>query len=207
VATLMPIETISEFLSHGPTVALTSIIGPGGLAGIPLFWERYKQTPAGQHHPAVKNRSIESLARCLPIFFHEDGGEIYRNTEYYWFQISSALCAGQQQLQAVDIKFPFLGIPMEMMSDEKVYNGVIEEVTKYIDYQCRWGELGVRPSKGFYDEDFTSKTRKRFKNQGTNLPLNFSFIFVGWKGDGKSRKTSHRMCDRCTRSLLITSQS
>jgi len=109
IACLLSTETMSEMLSHGPATAHISVLGPRGFEGLSEFWNNYKKTPAGQHHLGVKNSTDEELARTVGLFLHEDGGELYRNTEYLWYQVSSAHTAGWSA-NTIDTKFPMLGM-------------------------------------------------------------------------------------------------
>ena len=66
-------------------------------------------------------------------------------------------------------------------------------------------EAGIAPLLGFYEETF-DKNSLRFKLQGCKLMGGWRGCFVGWKGDGKSRREAHLFarhgqtmfcCDTC----------
>jgi hypothetical protein len=100
---------------------------------------------------------------------------------------------------------------MTAMSKEHVYNDATDVLTKLFGWDLLWGEVGVRPDVGFYKEEFEENTR-RFRLRGKAYACGVRFLFVGWKGDTKSRKMTHRFCERywrtnyCCEECLVSKQ-
>ena len=70
----------------------------------------------------------------------QDGGNIYRNAEFYFFQVCSALTSGG----TLDTNFPFLAVPCGAMDSDELFQGVIDEVTDLVSWDFKTRRTGRR---------------------------------------------------------------
>jgi hypothetical protein len=85
---LAPDVLIRALLEAGPLQRTVSLTGSDGEAGLEAFWEQALKQPCCWHLESIlagRNRR-----RCIPMVWHEDGAELFRNSEYYIWSWRSA---------------------------------------------------------------------------------------------------------------------
>jgi hypothetical protein len=144
--------------------------------------------------------------RLIPLLWHVDGIEIYRNTEFLVWSWASAVC------DAVDVwdqKFVFTILPAVLVQHKPVFNQLNAAITKLIGWDLGVCEKGVGPNVGFSDELFTVCSRAKLAGK----PLAFNACFAGLKSDGKARRDIHSfirnynstwICESCWASQPFT---
>ena len=83
------------------------MLGPDG--ALDEFW-------SGIGHMPWARGNANSKTRPIPILVHADGAQIYRDSEYYVWSVSSASVVSTH-LDVVDCKFQILKIPAIQMKD------------------------------------------------------------------------------------------
>jgi hypothetical protein len=96
VPCLAPHVVIAGILKSGILQTAVSLTGPGGVAGLRRWWEQALSQPwCADLVPLLAHRD---LGKCVPLLFHEDGAEMYRNAEFYvwsWRSGSPRLSRGR----------------------------------------------------------------------------------------------------------------
>jgi hypothetical protein len=81
VPCLAPHVAIAGVVKSGDLQTAVSLTGPGGVAGLRRWWEQALSQPwCADLVPLLAHRD---LGKCVPLVFHEDGAEMYRNAEFY----------------------------------------------------------------------------------------------------------------------------
>ena len=117
VPLLLPHQWLSALHSSSPSNFQASLVGSGGMEGIPQFWGWMMEQPWAAHHPAY--RAPEDLWQHIPFCIHCDGGEAYSNYELEIWSLSSLLVHG---LESWDWKFVLCTIPVWRMPSKEVRN-------------------------------------------------------------------------------------
>jgi hypothetical protein len=83
----VPVLSIHEMFSAlyhaGPIQQTVSLWGQSGRYGIRNFWAQAMQKLEwARKHPGTQNKTMDELAKILPIVFFIDGVEIFKNNEY-----------------------------------------------------------------------------------------------------------------------------
>ena len=97
---LAPHDIIAAAYRKGPLVWQTAFLGDHTQQAVLDFWENFVQQPYGAMHPIMK--SCEALDSIIPLVFHIDGAESFRNVEAIIWSMSSVFCNGN----VFDFKFP-----------------------------------------------------------------------------------------------------
>ena len=85
---LPPDVVIQAILRAGTLQTIVSLTGAACAGGLADWWATASQQPYCQHLlPLLSGRN---LAKCVPLVFHEDGAELYRDSEYYVWSWRSA---------------------------------------------------------------------------------------------------------------------
>jgi hypothetical protein len=79
---------IQAVLRAGYHQIATSILGPECSAGFDAFWTTALQEPWCSH--LERDLQDRNKGRTIPMVFHEDGAEMYRNSEFYVWSWRSA---------------------------------------------------------------------------------------------------------------------
>lgn len=184
---VLPIhELLHAITCQGPATVLISLLG--GVAAAPyIFWDRTVSLEWARQHPGVQAMKAANLLHVLiPLFFHQDGLEVFRDFEANMWMYQSGLTKGD----TVETKFFLAMIWQEQMSSKAVRLYVNRCICKYIDYCVGVCETGVGPDKGFCEETFPSGSPQD-KMRGKLMFNGWRFVFAGWKGDGKARKVEN----------------
>lgn len=188
---LVPVLPIHELMdavwNQGPRQWKASFLHGGGSEQAQRFWDKTSHMKWSQAHAGVQAlKSMGRLSRTLPLFFHQDGVEVFRGVEANMWSWASGLSHGN----TVETKFPILFVWEHSMPNHRLRLAVNREVCNYINYCMEALERGSWPLKGFYGEELNSGARARMKGQ----PLcggAWHALFAGWKGDGKARKVEN----------------
>ena len=158
-----------------------------GLLEVSNFWDHAVNLDWALAHPGVQRLRAESLlGKTVPLFFHQDGVEIFRDAEANIWSWGSALSSQN----SADTKF-CLGFVWEVaMPNKRVRFEVNQEFCKFIDWCLNICESGLGPQRGFYGEDFAPNSAHAAL-RGKVLFNGLRAIYAGWKGDGKARKNEN----------------
>ena len=179
-----------------------SALGRGGSKSAQLFWALALTQEWGKAHPALQGVSLDALQYIIPLAIHLDGAEVFNNSEYYVFSVSSVLCVGAH---VFDSKFQFLKIPHDMMREKRIKEGVFKIAAAYIAWNFEVLQSRKTPHTGFYGEVWPSKST-RATIAGGDIMGSYSAAFAAWKSDGKARAEAHLFpmnysaifcCDAC----------
>ena len=180
-------ELMHAIYERGPSQWRLSMEGDHAPGRAEAYWQRFEHMAWSRAHPGVQNLKQTGRLNCtIPLFFHQDGVEIFRDVEANVWSWASALTLGND----VETKLPLCIAWEEDMPDKKLRLGVNRVVCQYINYCVACMEDGRWPERGFYDEPLTAGKRGRMKGQ----PLcgdRWRALFAGWKGDGKARKVEN----------------
>jgi hypothetical protein len=181
---LVPVLPIHEVLQavFQAGESNTSLLGGLGPDSVARFWSNAEGQDWFACHPGVQRLRRENmLGKTLPLHFHQDGVEVYRDVESNIWSWGSAMTSQN----SVETKF-LLGHVWEFsMPNKDVRKRVNQEFCKYIDWCLRVCESGMGPTHGFYGEILESKLA------GKELFGGWRAVFAGWKGDGKARKVEN----------------
>ncbi len=162
-------------------------MGLESASSIEEFWAGCQHVDWARAHPGVSNlRDQGLLQKTIPLIFHQDGVETYKNVEANMFTWASALTRGNTVLS----KF-LLGFVWEWsMPTKKIRRHVNLEFCKYINFCLNALESGRGPAVGFYGENHRpGSNAAKLANQ--ELCGGYRAVYVGWKGDQKARKNEH----------------
>ena len=143
------------------------------------------------------------MDHCIPLMFHVDGAEVFRNSEFHVFSWRSAFASHDEVL---DTQLYMMSIPQSVMRQKRVRARIHTAAAKYIAWNMRFLESGTGPAVGFYGEEFPANSvAARLAGQ----PLaadGWHATFFGFHGDHKSRRECHQfqqhynamyICDGC----------
>ena len=148
------------------------------------FWARALEQDWGKLHPMAES----DLAQVFGIVVHVDGFEIYSNSEFIAWTWSSIHSAGGGD--SWDTKFPILLVPHARLKSKAAKRRVMSRVAHFIGWMVEVLMSGFMPMKGYYGEDFDSKSA-RYAARGAEIADGFQGAFVGFKADRKARRESH----------------
>ena len=161
-----------------------SLLGDQPEETVSNFWEKTAHLEWAKRHPGLQRlRDAGLLHRTLPLFFHQDGVEVYRDTEANMWSWG----CGLTNQNTVESKFFMTFLWQTQIFDHDLRLAANIEICKFIDWSLKICEEGVGPSKGFYGEDFDPRSVFH-RLKGQELFQGWRAIFAGWKGDGKARK-------------------
>lgn len=185
----------ASLFKAGPEQFRVSVLGDGGNNLAKEFWTRARTQPWGANHPALAGRSDEELSKIIPVQLHVDGADLFRNTEYVVFSVSSVLA---DTTDISDLKFQFLKVPAECCKTKELLLEVMQRVAAFVAWNVDILQSGVRPSVGFYGEDL--------EGGGEPFMHPYTAAYALFKSDGKARAECHAYemnystifcCDRC----------
>ena len=101
-----------------------SMLGNMSEDAIAKFWEHCRACPDWAEHPIFENGA--NMQRVVPLVFHIDGAELYRNTEHHIISMSSML-SSLTVTDVFDKKFMNLVLPHEVIN-------VTKKVWVFIDF-------------------------------------------------------------------------
>lgn len=142
------------------------------------------------------------MHKCIPLIFHIDGAEVYKNCEFHVWSWRSAFAAHDD---VMDTQQYLLSVPHQLMRDKSVRDRVHDQVAKYIAWNLEIMQRGIAPTVGFYGEEFP-RTSVAGRLAGSSIGFGWTATFFGWHGDQKSRRDTHRfqhhynktwICDEC----------
>jgi hypothetical protein len=129
---------------------------------------------------------------------HVDGLEIFKNTEFVVFSISSAL---NHSGNLFDTKFQIMKIPHYMMASPDIRRGVMHTAAAYFSWNFSILLSGDAPTEGFYGEALSPTP-----NGVSRVMGDYTGAFAFMKADGKARVECHDLkfhystifcCDAC----------
>ena len=162
-----------------------SLVGPQGHDGVEEFWKESLNQRWAQVHPAIQNLPVSEYKKMIPVWWHADGVEFYRNTEFFVWSWSSAVA---EALNIWDQKFVHVVLPALFVHLKHLFQAMNEEITKLIGWDLRVCEEGVAATTGFYGEAFNLNcSRARIAGKA----LAFKGCYAGFKSDGKARRDVH----------------
>ncbi|CAE7609916.1 unnamed protein product [Symbiodinium sp. CCMP2592] len=175
----------------------------GGFASsdIKAFWEHCRQFDEWKHHPIFSEEDVD-MGRCVPVCFHCDGAEFFRNSEYIVWNMSSIFT--DKDSDVWDVKFPNVIIPHANMKDEEVQRYAHSKVASAMSWSMWQSMKGIGPEFDMDNDRLTSPFQLSLK--GTRLAGGWKLVYFGWKADLKARVQAHffsnyylcnSMCDRC----------
>ena len=121
VSILPPHELFHCIAAAGPMQKQLSLVGQAGPEGLKAYWEFSLSQEWGQAHPALVDRSDSALSSLVPLLFHIDGGEIYRNSEFHVVSFRSHTCP--YDCNVFDLKFPCCILPHAWMPTKEIQQG------------------------------------------------------------------------------------
>ena len=100
-------------------------------------------------------QSDTNLRHCVPLIFHVDGAEVYRNSEYHVFSWRSAFASHDEVL---DTQLYMMAVPESVMHRKQVKQRIHRVAAEYIAWNIRILQTGIGPQVGFYGEAFPPKS-------------------------------------------------
>ena len=195
VPCLLVYEVMNAVAEAGTMQAAMSLLGPAGHRGVQEFWEAAMLEPWGKRHPALdpQGTCVQDLRKLIPTWWHVDGAEIFRNSEFVTWSWCSAVA---ESLNVWDYKFLYCLLPALLMQMKPVFKRINDAIAQLIGWDLRVCEGGVGPARGFYNEPFAADC-SRAKLVGKQL--GYKAVFAGMKTDGKARReaqefSSHYNC-------------
>ncbi|CAE7761614.1 unnamed protein product, partial [Symbiodinium necroappetens] len=122
----------------------------------------------------------------LPVVFHVDGAEFYKNNEYVVWSMSSI----HAKADVWDCKLPLCIVPHVAMRDDSVAAHVHKRVAEVLAWSMECAATGLGPKAGEDGLPFQSAFRHRLKGQV--LPGGYKLAYTGFKADMKARMQANR---------------
>jgi hypothetical protein len=185
---LLPHELLYTVVQQGSLAQKLSLFAAPGPEGAKLFWEHL-----GEHGEAAG-------APCVPLNFHIDGIEIYRNTEFIAYSFSSVLAVQSGPVDVLDEKLLLCLLPYSCVPGrlQKRAHGALAHL---ISWSLKAAHSGLFPTCGPNGEALEG-----WRATMSGAQLGVRARLFGWKGDLKagwevhnfSEKYSCRyLCPRC----------
>lgn len=176
-----PHDVLKAAYKKGSVVWQTVWLGQKGNADVLDFWDNFLQQPYGHRHPIAK--CTGRAERIIPLVFHSDGAESFRNVEAIIWSMSSVFGLGS----VLDTRVPLIVLLFSLIPTPELLGKAHHAITKFFSWSLGLCEAGV-------DE------------HGNDLAEGWGASFAYWTGDRKSRLESHRlwrywkrteMCELC----------
>jgi hypothetical protein len=193
IPTLAPYEVFAEMHKSGQQF-LKSMLGKSGVAGVDQYWELFGR--GVPHHVNQDPEKREFRSCTIPMFFHSDGGEVYKTAEYSIWSWSSALA---DDLNTFDTKQFICCID----ESKKVKLITDAELIAFLIWNVHVLESGVFPSTNHMGEALTGSRALR---AGLPLAEGWRASCVGTQADLKEKVKCNRftrnyqanfLCERC----------
>ena len=186
VPALLPHEALRAVCAAGPLERARSMLGGSGPDVLHDWWQNALRTEWAQRHDGAQALLREgTLHEAIPLLFHQDGVESFRDVEAQCLSFASAVSGGD----TLESKFLFSFLFEETISDDNVRHELWKQLCMVIDWSLRICGAGECPQEGFYGEAFPVNS-SRWRLRGSPCPR---ALFAGWKGDGESRKIEHSL--------------
>lgn len=204
VPILLPHELLGQIWAAGDMAWSASVLGPTGCQGVAELWRHLKNLPDFTTHPHVlgSRGDQDALGRGIPVLFHVDGAEVYRNVEYHIWSWGSALTDAGDVL---DRKLPIVMIPEESIKDPDARVSAHRTICEVIAWSMQCAATGKYPERGFNGEAWAPGTTRACQ-AGQLIADGWTMFFVGFKADGKARVQANgfgcwyqcvHMCESC----------
>lgn len=119
VSVLLPHELFHALATADCELVFNSVMyGNLQPQDIERFWQHVRTLPPWKDHPALVGGV--DLSRLVGFTFHADGAQMFRNSEYFVYSVSSVFGASGMVSDCLLHKFPILLIP-ERDTDEQVH--------------------------------------------------------------------------------------
>lgn len=200
VPMILPHELFAVMHEKSPCTFFKYIVGDQ--EKINGYWHEMR----GQ--PFVNNLGLEErmLSYTIPILWHEDGVETFKNFEVMLWSWSNALLRGHSSL---DIKNVCCFLPVQFM----VKGTSHQEVVTVIKWSIAALASGRWPERDHLGRPWGNKSwATRAQNAGKYLAAGWRGVPTGWKGDMKQRAAAHKFarnyssnfcCDLCSASKVL----
>ena len=190
---LAPYEIFAEMYKSPPQFHL-SMLGPDSTSAPEQYWDLLREN--GEAHPANDDPELAPFrASLVPLYWHEDAGEIYKNTPVRVFSVRSATVS---DISSGDQQFFTTCIEEHVSIDE-----TNDDLAKWIRWNEEVLESRVHPYKDMYGKKLTGRLAEL---AGTPLAGGWGATGAGYQGDLKEEVKTHRytrnyhcnfLCPRC----------
>ena len=177
-----PHTYLQKAYAHGNLVFQTAFLGEATQDDLLEFWDNFFQQPFGCAHPCAEAENTLHLEKTVPLIFHCDGAESYRNVEAIIWSMSSAYAAGN----VFDSRFPLLVLLASSVPSAELLSGAHAAICKFIGWSLKICLSGMM--------------------DGQELAGGWRAAFAFWKGDRKCRKDTklHFYVSKNTREHAVT---
>lgn len=150
--------------------------------------------PWGHVHVAASNP--EALHTTIPLMFHYDGAESFRNQEEHIWSCGSPLVSGGDVFDRV---FPLLLLMTSQIPTPSLRQQAEVTFVNFLKWSLGICRVGIMPSVGYSLEAFAPGS-SRADAAGKRIANDYTFAFSGWLGDRKARVECHSLSRyyRCT---------
>lgn len=158
------------------------------------FWEALEHSTQKHHmNTDPECRPLRSIT--VPLFFHSDGGEVFRDRSYEIYHSSTAF---SRDVDPRDAKFY-----QSMFDEDEVCPETEDDMATYVEASRKVLESGCWPTQSQWPWPLDAK---RLALAGKPFAGGWRFTFGGWQGDLKDKVRTHRfqrnyqsnfMCERC----------
>ena len=143
-----------------------------------LYWQK------SAHLDFTKDLDLSEPARTIPLCWHNDGVQMYRNQKAHVFSFSAATCKG-----------PTLSTKMVLcvVRDAMVLKpDTFDEIGLLVKYIMDCMSLGVYPLRNEHGAEFEPGSRERDR-AGQPCKHGWRAVFSAWKGDLEARVSTHKL--------------
>ena len=176
-----PYEVIEAFHNEGPIQFAKSFTGPTGDC-LQEFWETAAESAEFAGHPMLL-KSVEEQAVTIPILGFIDGCTVYREKEFIFFLMSSAVSSGCDW----DCEFPCIAIPHEFIRKALTLHLVMWVLSDWFGWNMRVLAGGIALNEGYYHESFKPGSTQAKLAGKPLLGGKYKAAFAGTTGDYKGR--------------------
>ena len=143
-----------------------------------LYWQN------SSHLDFTKDLDLSEPGRTIPLCWHTDGVQIYRNQKAHVYSFSSATCKGP----TLSTKMIFCVVRDTMAVKPQTF----DEIGALTKYMLKYLSLGVYPSVDEEGNEFAPGGREN-KRAGQPFKFGWKGVFSTWKGDLEARVQQHKM--------------
>ena len=175
--TLAPYEVFAALFQAGPQFG-HALLGRHRNAG--GFWRQVAASGI-EHHVNDDMNFAPHRDFIIPTYWHSDGGDVYKDTEYSIYSWTSSLV---HDVDTLDSKF----LVCLVEQSRKVPGVTDAELVRFIAWNLRVMGSGLHPSRDHLDQPMTGK-RAGLSNKP--LAAGWRAAFYGWQGDTKEKVKVH----------------
>jgi len=141
-------EYMDAVYEDSPLQFAMSFLG-GSEDSLSEFWEAAAESEEFTGHPTLE-MPLQEQARTVPLLGFIDGCTVFRDKEFVFVLVSSAVSSGTDW----DCEFPCVAVPHEYVRKQSTLYLLMWVLSDWLGWNVTVLNRGEGPAKGYYQEEF-----------------------------------------------------